>query len=259
MAFLNSNNGRIFYELEGEASKDVLVFSNSLGTDHTLWNLQLPEVMKHFRVLRYDVRGHGQSETTPGPYSIELLAKDVLALLDELQLEKANFCGISIGGLTGQWLGIHAPERINKLIIANTAAKIGTPEGWNERIDAVRKNGLASIEEATCQRWFTPEFVAANPELVEEVLRVFVQTDPEGYCSCCAAVRDADFRKDISRIKAPTLVIAGTEDSVCTVQDGGLLAENIPDARQVNLKAAHISNIEAAADFSLLLINFCSS
>jgi 3-oxoadipate enol-lactonase len=244
------------YVFDDFKKEQTIVFSNSLGTDLTMWDKQVELLGAEFNILRYDTRGHGKSEAPEGEYSIEMLGNDVVELLDFLKIEKVNFCGLSIGGLTGQWLGIHAPERLNKLILCNTAVKIGNVEGWNSRIDAVQKNGLDSIVSGTQERWFTPEFVSENKAEVDAVLAKFVQTPLAGYSSCCAAVRDADFTDAVSKISVSTLIIAGTEDLVTTVNDGDLLMEQIPDSILAALKTAHISNIEKADDFTKLLIEF---
>lgn len=236
--------------------EQTLVFSNSLGTDLTMWDKQIELLGQEFNLLRYDTRGHGKSEVTEGAYSIETLGKDVVGLLDYLEIEKVIFCGLSIGGLTGQWLGIHASERLSKLILCNTAMKIGNSEGWNTRIEAVQENGLDSIVSGTQERWFTTEFVAENKTEVASVLSAFVQTPLAGYIACCAAVRDADFTNQVCEISVPTLIISGTEDLVTTVKDGDLLMEKIPNSILAALKAAHISNMEQADDFTKLLIEF---
>lgn len=249
-------NTTLNYVFDDFKKEQTIVFSNSLGTDLSMWDKQVGLLGLEYNILRYDTRGHGKSEAPAGEYSIEMLGKDVLELLDYLKIEKVNFCGLSIGGLTGQWLGIHAPERLNKLILSNTAAKIGNAEGWNTRIDTVRKNGLKSIVSGTQERWFTPEFVAENKAEVDAVLAKFVQTPLEGYVGCCTAVRDADFTNEVSNITVPTLIFSGTEDTVTTLKDSNFFKENIPNTSLFNLRAAHISNIERAEDFTSLLIEF---
>jgi 3-oxoadipate enol-lactonase len=244
------------YVFDDFKKEQTIVFSNSLGTDLTMWDKQVALLGAEFNILRYDTRGHGKSEIVEGEYSIEMLGNDVLDLLDYLKIERVNFCGLSIGGLTGQWLGIHAPERLNKLILCNTAVKIGNNEGWNSRIETVQKNGLDSIVSGTQERWFTPEFVSENKDEVARVLATFVQTPVAGYSFCCAAVRDADFTTEVSKISTPTLIISGTEDLVTTIKDGNFLMEKIPNSILATLKTAHISNIEKADDFTQLLIEF---
>lgn len=256
MSKIKTQHTTLNYVFDDFKKEQTIVFSNSLGTDLTMWAKQLELLGQEFNILRYDTRGHGESEVAAGEYSIEMLGKDVLDILDDLKIEKVHFCGLSIGGLTGQWLGIHAPERLNKLILCNTAAKIGNKEGWNTRIETVQQNGLNSIVSGTQERWFTPEFVAENKEEVDSVLATFVQTPVAGYIACCAAVRDADFTAEVSKISMPTLIIAGTEDLVTTVKDGDFLIEKIPNSILATLKTAHISNIEKADDFTKLLIDF---
>lgn len=256
MSKIKIHHTTLNYVFDDFKKEETILFSNSLGTDLTMWDKQIELLGQEFNILRYDTHGHGKSEVTEGEYSIEMLGNDVLDLLDSLNIEKVNFCGLSIGGLTGQWLGIHAPERLNKLIICNTAVKIGNKEGWNTRIETVQKNGLNSIVSGTQERWFTPEFVSENKAEVDAVLATFLQTPVLGYISCCAAVRDADFTDEVSKISVPTLIISGTEDLVTTVKDGDFLMEKIPNSILAAFKTAHISNIEKADDFTKLLIEF---
>lgn len=244
------------YVFDDFKKEETILFSNSLGTDLTMWDKQIELLGTEFNILRYDTRGHGKSKVAEEEYSIEMLGNDVLDLLNYLKIEKVNFCGLSIGGLTGQWLGIHAPERLKKLILCNTAVKIGNKEGWNTRIETVQKNGLNSIISGTQERWFTPEFVTENKAEVDAVLATFVQTPVLGYIYCCAAVRDADFTDEVMKILTPTLIICGTEDLVTTIIDGDFLMEKIPNSILAALKTAHISNIEKADDFTKLLIEF---
>ena len=174
-------DGDLNYQLEGPAGAPVLVLSNSLGTNLHMWDAQIPAFTEHFRVLRYDTRGHGGSLITPGPYSIEQNGRDVLALLDALDIPRAHFCGLSMGGLIGQWLGIHAPERIERLVLCNTAAKIGTPEIWNPRIDTVLGGGaeaMRNLRDASISRWFTADFAEGYPDQVEPIVGMLAQTSP---------------------------------------------------------------------------------
>jgi 3-oxoadipate enol-lactonase len=259
MPVLKSGDARIHYALEGQSGAPVLVFSNSLGANQSMWNPQVHEFHKKFQVLRYDTRGHGQSSSTPGPYSIEQLAKDVVALLDALHLDRVHFCGLSMGGMIGMWLGTNAPERLNKLVLCNTGAKIGTPEGWNARIEAVRKNGMKSIAPAVVERWFTPAFRQKSPATISNILKVIEETNADGYSACCAAVRDADFREQLSSMRAPTLVISGAHDPATPPADGRFLTQHIPGARYVELNTAHLSNIEDHERFNTELAAFLNS
>ena len=259
MSFAQLEDVRIHYDLAGPATAPVLVFSNSLGEDLSMWEPQTVAFQKNFRVLRYDTRGHGQSSTTPGEYTIELLARDVLALLDDLHLDRVHFCGLSMGGQTGMWLALNAPARLQKLVLSNTAAKIGTPEMWNPRIETVLKNGMKSVSAAVMERWFSSDFRAKSPEVVASTKRMLESANPDGYVSNCAAVRDFDVRKTVSEIRLPTLVIAGTHDAATTPADGRYLAQQIPGARYAELNAAHLSNIEESDRFNAEVESFLFS
>lgn len=259
MAFAERKDVRIHYELAGPANAPVVMFSNSLGTTLSMWDAQMPEVTKKFRVLRYDKRGHGQSWVPPAPYTIEQLGRDAVALLDFLKLDTVHFCGLSIGGQTGMWLGVHAPKRLKKLILCNTGAKIGSPEVWNARIDAVRKGGVKAVSGAVIERWFTAGFRAKEPATVSRIQQMLENANPEGYAGCCAAVRDFDYREKLSGIRAPTLIIAGAHDPATPPADGRLAAEKIPRARYVELEAAHLSNIEDRDRFTAEVIKFLSA
>jgi 3-oxoadipate enol-lactonase len=259
MPFAQMEDARIYYDLAGPASAQVLVFSNSLGETLSMWDPQVPAFQKQFRVLRYDTRGHGQSSVTPGPYTIEQLARDVLALLDELHLDRVNFCGLSMGGQTGMWLALNAANRFRKLVLCNTAAKIGSPEMWNPRIEAVRKGGMKSISTAVMERWFSAEYRAKSPDVVASTKLIFEGANPEGYVANCAAIRDFDARESIAAIRVPTLVIAGTRDAATTPAEGRYLADHIAGARYVELNAAHLSNIENHDRFNTELSTFLLS
>jgi len=259
MPIVKSGEARIHYALEGQSGAPALVLSNSLGTNYSMWDPQLPELRKKLRVLRYDTRGHGQSSLTPGPYSIEQLGRDVMALLDALDLDRVHFCGLSMGGMIGMWLGANAPERLNKLVLCNTAAKIGTSEVWNARIEAVRKNGMKSVAAAVVERWFSPAFREKPPATVSSTLKMLEAANPEGYAACCAAIRDFDFREQLSRIRVPTLVIAGAHDPSTPPADGRFLADQIQGAQYAELDAAHLSNIEAQDRFNNEVAKFLNS
>lgn len=246
-------DGDLNYQLDGPADAPVLVLSNSLGTDLHMWDAQVPEFSQHFRVLRYDTRGHGQSLVTDGPYNIEQLGRDVLALVDALDIQAFSFCGLSMGGLIGQWLALNAAHRIQRLVLCNTAAKIGSPEVWNPRIETVLRDGPAAMQalrDASIARWFTPEFAAVEQAKVEPVVGMLAATSPQGYAANCAAVRDADFREQIRDISVPTLVVCGEADPVTTVEHGRFLQSSIPAADLLVLNAAHLSNVEAAEAFT---------
>ncbi len=246
----------LHYRLDGPETGPVLVLSNSLGTDLGMWDPQMPALQQRYRVLRYDTRGHGQSGLPPAPYQVDRLGKDVLALMDGLNVSQAMFCGLSMGGMTGMWLGVHAPQRFTKLVLCNTAAKIGTPEIWNSRIATVEQGGTAAILSGVIQRWFTEGFVKAQPAAVERISAMLRATPPGGYTAACGAVRDMDQRDSLAAIRLPTLVIAGSHDLSTPAQDGRFIADAIPGARYVEFPAAHLSNVEVAADFTKALTDF---
>lgn len=263
MPFVDSNGGRIYYRLDASpgtlSSVPYVVLSNSLGTNLSMWDLQIPALLRHFRVLRYDTRGHGQSSTTPGPYTNHQLAGDAVRLLDSFQIVRAHFCGLSMGGLAGMRLGVTAPDRIEKLVLCSTGAKIGTAENWKARIDAVREQGMAAVTGTILDRWFTRDFATRNPARLEPIRQMLLACVPEGYLACCAAVRDADERHSIAGIRAPTLVVSGRHDPGTPPSYGRFLAETIPGAQYAELEGSHLANIECAGQFNELLLQFLSA
>ncbi|MCC7216432.1 MAG: 3-oxoadipate enol-lactonase [Burkholderiales bacterium] len=246
----------LHYRLDGEPGAPVVLLSNSLGTTLDMWEPQAALLAQRYCVVRYDTRGHGQSDVPPGPYAMDVLGRDAVALLDHLGIARAAFCGLSLGGMTGMWLGVHAPQRVSRLVLANTAAHMGAPDAMNERIAAVTAGGVAAIAAAVLDRWFTPEFAAREPARVAAVKAMLDRTPAAGYVACCHAIRDMDQRADIARIGVPTLVVAGTHDPSTPPAAGRFLAERIPGARYVELPAAHLSNIEAASAFNAALAAF---
>ena len=258
MPFVQLPDVHVHYRIDGDKSLPPLVMSNSLGTSLEMWEPQMAVLGGRYRVVRYDSRGHGRSEATPGPYSIEQLAGDVVGLLDALAIPRAHFCGLSLGGMVGMRLGIDAPARIDRLVLANTGAKIGTPEMWNARIDAVRKGGTRSIASGVLARWFTSQLLVRPTPAIAQLRATFEALSADGYAACCAAVRDADLRHLLGRIHAPTLVIAGVDDVPTPPADGRLIADRVRGARYVELQAAHLSNIQAASEFTRALVQFLS-
>ena len=241
--------------VDGRPDAPVLVLSNSLGTDFSMWDAQMPALTARFRVLRYDTRGHGASAVTPGPYTIGELGRDVLRLLDALKIRRAHFCGLSMGGVTGMWLGIHAGKRLHKLVLCSSA-KIGNDEIWDARIEVVRKGGVKSIAAGAMERWFTARFRESSPEIVERVKHMVESTSTEGYIACCGALREVDLRESIAAITTPVLVISGTHDPATPPADGRFIAQRIPGARHVELDAAHLLNIEQRDRFTQEVSNF---
>lgn len=256
MPFAELADVRLHYQLDGDESLPVLVLSNSLGTSFAMWDPQIPALTEHFRVLRYDTRGHGQSSVTEGPYTIPQLGGDVIALLDHLGLQRVHFCGLSMGGITGMWLALHHADRLERLVLCNTAAYIGPPENWTNRAAAVERDGVGSIAAAVVDKWLTPDFAAQQPALVQQLRAMLSATDARGYAANCRAVRDSDLREAIRGIVTPTLVIAGSGDMPTPPADGRYLAETIAGARYAELYAAHLSNLQQPDAFSQAVVEF---
>jgi 3-oxoadipate enol-lactonase len=259
MPYFETDNLRLNYQVEGAEGARLapwLILSNSLGTELGMWAPQMPALLKHFRVLRYDTRGHGQSSVPAGPYTIAQLGGDVIALMDHLKIERAHFCGLSMGGMIGMWLGANEPTRIDRLVLCNTAALIGPAEIWNARIAKVNSEGMAPIVPAVLDRWFTAGFQQRALKEIGEVRQMLLDTPAAGYTANCAAVRDMDQREGLGGIKAPTLVIGGTHDLATPPKDSKLVAERIPGARYVELDAAHLSNWEKPDEFTGHLVDF---
>jgi 3-oxoadipate enol-lactonase / 4-carboxymuconolactone decarboxylase len=246
---------KINYKLQGTPNSPVLVFSNSLGSDMGMWDELVPYLLPFFRVLRYNT-----SPPTPngGVYdcTIDDLGKQVIQIMDDLGIETAYFCGLSMGGLIGQWLGINRPDRIKKLVISNTGAKIGNDERWNGRIETISKYGMQAIVEDTMERWFTESFRQNRPERVAETKAMFLRSDVTGYSNCCAAIRDADFREQLQNNTVETLVITGDEDPVTNVEQAEFLANTIPNAQLKVLHARHLASTELPKEYAEVLVDF---
>lgn len=257
MDFHTTGDGcRLAYSIAGPAAAPAVLLANALGTDHRLFDALAAALADMARVIRYDARGHGLSDAPSGPYSIERLGRDALSLLDHTRTARADVCGVSIGGLTALWLGVFAPGRVRRLVLANTAARIGSEASWAERLRQVESAGVSSIADATMARWFTPGFRAAQPDTVARVHATLSRTPAAGYLGCCAALRDADLRADCGRVTAPTLVITGTHDVATPPEDGARLAAAISGASLVELDAAHLSNVECADAFNGAVARF---
>ena len=246
-------------EVEGPENAPVLMISNSLGSNLHMWDDQIPALSKHFRVVRYDSRGHGLSAAPAGPYSLEQLGKDALAILDTLGVKKAHWMGLSKGGAVGQWLLLNAPDRIERAVLANTAAQFGTADTWNDRLRTLRELGLQGMVDAVIDRWFTKEFQDKAPEAIARIKAAFEKTPADGYAACMAALRDIDLRDAIRNIRNQVLVIIGKNDPATPPEAGKAIAAAIPGARLVELDAAHLSNIEAADEFNKAVIDFLTA
>jgi 3-oxoadipate enol-lactonase len=256
MAMIDADGTPINILVEGNADAPALLLSNSLGTNLHMWGEQAKAMSKYFRVIRYDQRGHGKSGVPNGAYSIERLGRDALAILNALDIPRAHFCGLSMGGMTGMWLARFASDRIDKLVLSNTGPKSLMPDSWNARIRAVLSKGIGAVADAVLGIWFTKEFRDRDPKAVARMREMLIATDPQGYVGCCAAIRDMDQRWGIGDIKLPTLIIAGKEDNATPLAQSEFMASRIAGAELTILKAGHISNVEQAAPFTAALEMF---
>ena len=243
-------------EVDGRDGAPVLMLSNSLGTNLHMWDDQAPDFAKHFRLVRWDRRGHGKSGTTKGPYNFDLFGKDILKIMDALKITKLNWCGLSMGGMDGQWLGANAPDRIKKMVLANTNFYYADKSPWTDRIKTVCEHGLAHIVDMNMQRWFTKDFRDRAPDQIARMTKMFLSSNRDGYVACVEAVRDIDFRETNPRVTTPTLVIVGKHDPATPPAAGEHIAKTIEDAKLVELDAAHISNVEQPKAFTEVALNF---
>jgi 3-oxoadipate enol-lactonase len=250
-------NGHLLHVLvDGPAGAPWLVLAHSLGATHRLWDLQVAHFSQRYRVLRYDARGHGLSGIPQRPYTLAALGSDVLGLLDAFAIERASFCGLSMGGATGMWLATNAAERLDRLVLCNTTPWLGPPEAMNSRIAQVLAAGVEPLVEGILQRWFTAEFRAREPAAVAGVRQALLATPAAGYVGCCEAIRDMDQRADLPRIRTPTLVIAGTYDPTPAIDAAREWASTIPGVLFIALPTAHISNIGASSAFNAAVMHF---
>jgi len=248
----------IHAEVEGPERAPVLMLSNSLGTNLHMWDEQVAPLTRHFRLVRYDRRGHGRSGVPKGPYTMERLGRDVIGVLDALGIQKINWCGLSMGGMVGMWLGANAANRVEKLILSNTAAYFPDKTVWDGRIKLVRDKGLEGIVDANMARWFTKAFRERSPDAMAKMRDMFLATKVEGYVGCGEAIRDMDHRPLLSKIAAPTLVIAGKHDPATTLEAGEFIKEHVPGAQIAVLDAAHISNLEQPQVYADTVLGFLS-
>lgn len=256
MPFLTIGGARHYYRLDGRDDRPVVMLSHSLGQDHSMWDPQAADLGEHFRVLRYDIRGHGASDVTGGEYTVEQLGRDALAIADALHIEHFAFCGVSLGGMIAQWLALNAPDRITALVLANTSPRPDA-KAMETRRQTVLQSGMAAVADTVMGRFFSPRLLQANPPAVAGARRVLLATDPAGYAGCCAAVRDTDFTAELRNIKPHTLVISGALDvSLPWSGHSEVLASRIRRPRVVHLKAAHLSNLDMPRSFSAALHAF---
>jgi 3-oxoadipate enol-lactonase/4-carboxymuconolactone decarboxylase len=257
MPFVTTDGVRHYYRLTGSEGRRIVMLSHSLGLDHGMWDPQAGDLERHFRVLRYDLRGHGASDAPPGEYSIELLARDALAIADAVGAPAFAFCGLSIGGMIGQYLGAHAPGRLTHLVLANTTSRMADASQMETRRKTVLAEGMAAVSDAALRRFFSASSVDADAPHVASARRTLLATSPVGYAGCCAAVRDLDHGALLDRIQVPTLVISGDRDeSMPWDGHGRVLSTAIAGAQVVRLPAAHVSNLERPRSFTAALFDF---
>jgi 3-oxoadipate enol-lactonase / 4-carboxymuconolactone decarboxylase len=257
MPFTDIQGGRLYFRDDGEDGRPVLMLSHSLGLDHGMWDLQVVDWLQHFRILRYDTRGHGASAVTEGDYSIELLGRDALAIADAAGVRQFAFCGLSLGGMIGQWLAVSAGDRVTRLILANTSPRLSDPGLMESRRLAVLEGGMGRVADTVMARFFSPSVLRSPAADVDSARRTLLATNPIGYAGCCAAIRDMDQRTAIGSIRVPTLVISGDADvAVPWEAHGEVLSRSILGARAIRLPAAHLSNLERPRSFSTAVLDF---
>ena len=257
MPEVKTDDGCIIHvEVEGPQAGPVLMLSNSLGTNLHMWDDQASAWNRHFRLVRYDRRGHGKSSVPKGPYPMERLGRDVLTMLDSLGIAKINWCGLSMGGMIGQWLGANAPNRIDKLVLSNTSSYFADKTMWEDRLKTVREKGLAAIVDANMERWFIKDFRERNPQAIARMREMFLATKPDGYIGCGEGIRDMDHRALLGKIAAPTLVIAGKHDPATTLEANEYIRQHIPGAKLTVLETAHIANVEQPQLYADTVLKF---
>ncbi|MBO9327974.1 3-oxoadipate enol-lactonase [Achromobacter xylosoxidans] len=255
--FTTGDGGRIAYRYDGDADQPTLILSNSIGTTLHMWDAQIPALSRRFRVLRYDFRGHGASSVPAGPYSLDRLGRDVVELMDGLGIARAHFLGLSLGGIVGQWLGVHAPQRLDRLVLSNTSAYLGPAPQWDERIAAtLQAPDMKETAEGFLRNWFPPAMLRDGEPNVEKFRAMLLATDRHGLAGLFAAVRDYDLRRTIALIPTPTLVIAGQHDTVTAASHSERIAAAIPGARLLVLPAVHLSNVEFPQEFERAVLEF---
>ena len=256
MPFARSGGARLFYRLDGHLHAPVVVLVSSLGTTHALWDAVAPRLLEHYRLLRLDTRGHGASDAPPGDYALAELGEDILAVMDAAGVRNAAYCGLSLGGMIGQWLALHHPERFSAFVLANTSSDVPR-DPWAERIGTVRRGGMAALVEAVMGRFFAPATLAAGGPAVEATRAAFLRLNPDGYAGCCAAIRDMRLGERIAAITAPVLVVNGADDqSTPPAGHGEVIARLIPDAESVALPAGHLSALEEPEGFAAAVTGF---
>jgi 3-oxoadipate enol-lactonase len=256
-AFTAGDGCRIAYRLDGSPARPVLVLSNSIATNLHMWDGEVDALAQHFSILRYDTRGHGESDSPAGAYSLDRLGWDVVELLDHLGLQRVHFCGLSLGGFVGQWLGIHAPERLDRLVLSNTSPYLGPSPQWDELIRrTLGSQDLSSLAPMFLGNWFPAAMWRTDPEVIERFKAMILATRPDGLAGCFAVVRDSDLRRTIALIERPVLVIGGSDDSVTLASHSQAIAERIPGAVLRIFPGVHMLNVERREDFLAAVTDF---
>jgi len=256
MPVIQSDGCPIYFEMTGPHDAPILMLSNSLGTNLHMWDEQVKPFTAAFRVLRYDRRGHGKSGVPKGPYTMEQFGRDAIAVMDAVDAQKVHWCGLSMGGMVGQWLGANAPERINRLILSNTSCYYASKDMWNDRLAVIAKSGLGAIADGVMNVWFTKDFRERSPDTIADMKHMLLQTQNDGYIGSAEAVRDMDHREILKNIKAPTLIIAGRQDMATTVEAAEFIRARVPGASLTLLDAAHISNVELPGIYADTVLGF---
>ena len=256
MPMIDADGCLLNVSVEGRDGGPTLMLSNSLGCNMQMWEPQMAAFTKLFRVIRYDRRGHGKSGATGGPTSMARYGKDVLTILDDLNIDKVHWCGLSMGGMVGQWLGANAPERFDRMVLSNTSSHYPDPTNWHNRIKAVREGGLASVADAVIGGWLTADFREREPAITANMKAMLIATPVEGYLAACEALSTLDQRALLPDIKSPTLVIAGRQDMATPLAAGEFIRSQIPGASLTILDAAHISNVEQPHAFTDAVVGF---
>src|SRR5246127_5219672 len=256
MPMIDADGCLLNVSVEGHDGGPTLMLSNSLGTNLNMWEPQMKAFTQIFRVIRYDRRGHGKSGVPPGPYSMERFGRDVIAILDDLNIDKVHWCGLSMGGMVGQWLGANAPERLDRIVLSNTACYYADPTNWQNRIKAVKEGGIAAVADTVIATWLTADFREREPQIAANMKAKLLASPVQGYLACCEALSTLDQRELLPAIKTPTLGSAGRQDQETPIAAGELIRSKIPGASLTILDAAHISNVEQPHAFTEAVVGF---
>src|SRR5246127_1218753 len=256
MPMIDADGCLLNVSVDGRQSGPTLMLSNSLGCTLKMWEPQMKALTQMLRVVRYDRRGHGKSQVPPGPYSMERFGRDVLAILDDLNIDKVHWCGLSMGGMVGQWLWANGPQRMDRIVLAKTARYYADPTNWQTRIKAVKEGGIAAVADTVIASWLTADFREREPEITARMKAMLLASPVQGYLACCEALSTLDQRELLPKIQSPTLVIAGRHDQATPIAAGELIRSKIPGASLTILDAAHISNVEQSHAFTEAVVGF---